>query len=342
MRWLGRWGLRATGPVVLVFLLVRVVDYGELGDIVRELQLLWALAAVGTVQLIILFRSLRWMEIHEASGLPRAPLTYQLRLTYATVLATLVLPQILNPFSRLVLLLQDGYQASRAAVAAVLEKGLDFVAFVVFGLLGSIVLASTFGALVWWAVGASVLMLVLSVGVYAARSQLGRLISALIPKLPGAGDGVSDDRLGALREIGSLNARTLVRFLLWSLLVALTQATTLYFLSRSLGVGLSYPFVVALWGVVALTMLLPLSVNGLGTREGILVVAFSAADKSADAAVALGLLVLIVVAIGSSPGAIEWLRRFFASTGRTASAGTQETAAVAVSSSAPPQGERSR
>ena len=337
MRWLGRWGLRATGPIVLVFLLVRVVDYGELGDIVGELQLLWALAAVGAVQLIILFRSLRWMEIHEASGLPRAPLTYQLRLTYATVLATLVLPQILNPFSRLVLLLQDGYQASRAAVASVLEKGLDFVAFVAFGLVGSIVLASTFGALAWWAVGAAVLMLVMSVGAYAARAHLGRLIWALIPKLPGAGDSANDDRLGALREIGSLNARTLVRFLLWSLLIALTQATTFYFLSRSVGVGLSYPFMVALWGVVALSMLLPLSVNGIGTREGILVVAFSAADRSADAAVALGLLLLVVVAIGSSPGAIEWLRRFFASPGRT-----QETAAVAVSPSAPPQGERSR
>ena len=341
MRWLGRWGLRATGPVVLVFLLVRVVDYGELRDIVGELQLLWALAAVGMVQLIILFRSLRWIEIHEASGLPRAPLTYQLRLTYATVLATLVLPQILNPFSRFVLLLQDGYQASRAAVAAVLEKGLDFVAFVAFGLLGSIFLASTFGALVWWAVGAAVLMLVLIAGAYAARSYLVRIILALIPKLPGGGDSVDDDRLGALREIGSLNGRTLVRFLLWSLLIAFTQATTLYFLSRSVGVGLSYPFMVALWGVVALTMLLPLSVNGVGTREGIFVLAFSAADKSADAAVALGLLLLIVVAIGSSPGAIEWLRRFFFRTGGTAQPGVPETASAASPSATHPQGEQS-
>ena len=342
MRWLSRWLLRATGPVVLVFLLVRVVDYGELRDIVREIDIVWALLALAMVQLLMLTRTYRWIDIHQLFGLPRASFGYQLRLSYATMLATLVLPQIVNPFSRFVLLLQDGYQAKRAAPASVLEKLLDLVAFVTFGLYGSIVLASTFGGLVWWAVGAIVLAIGLGLAAYAGRSYVGRLVTALLPKLPVVGGETADSVLGAFRELRALNAQAAARMLAWSLVVALVQATVLYFLARSLHVDLSYPFMVAVWGVVALTMLLPLSVNGIGTREAVLVVAFSAADRSTDAAVALGLMVLVVVAVGSSPGAIEWLRRFFVSRDPGVPAGTQETAPAAASSPAHPQGEQSR
>lgn len=311
--WVARWALRATGPVVLVVLLVFVVDYGELRGIVGDLRFGWVIGAVALVQGMVLFRTIRWIEIHEAFDLGKASLSYQLRLTYATNLATLVLPQILNPFSRLILLMQDGFRARRAAAASVVEKLFDFASFAGFGLYGSIFLASEFEALLWWAVGAVVAGVGLLVVAYLARSHLDALIAAFLPRVPGFRDQAGGEGSGVLQQLWStLNVRVIARLLFWSFFVALTQASMLYFLSRSLGVGLSYPYMVATWGVIALTMLLPLSVNGLGTREGVLVVAFSAVDGSTDAAVALGLLILVVVAIGSSPGALEWLQRFLA------------------------------
>ena len=114
----------------------------------------------------------------------------------------------------------------------------------------------------------------------------------------------------------SLNQIVAVRLLLWSLAISMTQATMVFFITRSVGVGLSYPFMVAVWGIIALSLLLPLSVNGVGTREAVLVTAFNAVDESTDAAVAIGLLTLAVVAVGSSPGLIEWLRRFATGSGR--------------------------
>ena len=88
----GAWALRATGPLVLAFLLIRVVDYGELGDLLGDLRYGWIVAAVGAVQLIILLRTFRWMELHKTFGLKHASFGYQLRLSYATAMATLVLP----------------------------------------------------------------------------------------------------------------------------------------------------------------------------------------------------------------------------------------------------------
>lgn len=321
-RRLGQWALRATGPVLLVILLWRVVDYEELGDIVGGMTLPWALAALGAVQLIILLRTFRWIEIHKAFGMPRAPFGYQLRLSYATSIATLVLPQVVSPFSRLVLLLQDKYEAKRAAAGSALEKLLELLAYVGFGVYGAIALATIFAGLVWWAVGLALAALVGGAGIYLGRGRLARIAAALIERAPGSGEGADGDRSEMAHEIVSLNPRVLGGLLGWSLAIALVQATMLFFLTRSLGIDLSYPFIVAVWGIIALSMLLPISVNGIGTREAILVVAFDAADKSTDAAVALGLLVLAVVAVGSTPGAIEWLRRAVTGSGRPASHGT--------------------
>lgn len=333
-RIVARWGLRLVGPAVLVVLLVRVVDYGEFRELLGDIRIPWLIGALAAVQLILLLRTLRWIELHAAFGLPKATFGYQLRLSYATLLATLVLPQIVNPLSRLVLMVQDGYRAGRTLAGSVLEKLLELGAFVVFGVYGSIVLASTFGGLVWWAVGAAAALGVVAFAAYLLRSRLTEIAIALIDRLPGLGAGGSE-RDEVAHEIVALDRGVLARLSGWSLAIAMTQATMLYFLSRSLGVNLSYPYIVATWGVVALSLLLPLSVNGLGTREAVLVAAFKAADKSTDAAVAVGLLAFGVVAAGSLPGAIEWLRRFLRGSGEPIA----ETPPVAPPG-AQPQGEQ--
>ncbi len=314
------WALRAVGPIVLAFLLVRVVDYGELRELLRDLRYGWLVAAVGAVQVIVLFRTLRWMELHAAFGLRPAPFSYQLRLTYATSLATLVLPQIVNPLSRLVLLLQDGYKTGRSLAASISEKLLDLASYVAFGVIGSIALASTFGSLVWWAAGLAVVAVAGVWIAYVERARLGELAARVIDWLPGMGVGNTDAAPDAApdttQDILSLDRKVVVRVLLWSLAISFTQATMLFFITRSVGIDLSYPFMVAVWGIIALSLLLPLSVNGVGTREAILVTAFSAVDRSTDAAVAIGLLTLVIVGIGTSPGVIEWVRRTLAGSGR--------------------------
>jgi len=240
--------LRATGPVLLVILLVRVVDYGELRDAVAGIEVGWALAALVMVQAMVVLRTFRWIDIHEALRLPRAPMLYQLRLTYATNFATLVVPQIVSPFSRFLLMVQDGYRPQRVAVASVGEKGLDLVAFLAFGLYGSIYLASVFGGLVWWASATAALLLGVALAAYAGRARLGRLAVLLIEKLPGASSIGDGDGTALVSELGAFSPRVVARLCGWSLLVALAQATILYFVSRSLGVDLSYPFMVATWG----------------------------------------------------------------------------------------------
>jgi len=53
----------------------------------------------------------------------------------------------------------------------------------------------------------------------------------------------------------------------------------------------------------------PISFAGLGSREAILVVLFTAAGEPKDAAIALGVLLFVVGLIARLPGALGWFRR---------------------------------
>jgi hypothetical protein len=90
-----------------------------------------------------------------------------------------------------------------------------------------------------------------------------------------------------------------------ALAVAAAQVSASYCATRAVGLDLSVAFVAAAWGLVALSMLLPISVNGIGTREGIYVATFATAGVTRDAAFAASLVVVAASVVASSPGAVE-------------------------------------
>lgn len=82
-----------------------------------------------------------------------------------------------------------------------------------------------------------------------------------------------------------------------------------YCLGRSLSLALSLGHYFVLAPLVALLTMIPISLNGIGVREGSLIVLTAAlgASVEADQAVALGLLSSIVVLAVSLLGAIVYV-----------------------------------
>lgn len=64
----------------------------------------------------------------------------------------------------------------------------------------------------------------------------------------------------------------------------------LYFLAKAMHLDISYSFVIALVSISAIATLIPISVNGLGVREGVFIYLLSTINISKEAAVILSLL----------------------------------------------------
>lgn len=122
----------------------------------------------------------------------------------------------------------------------------------------------------------------------------------------------------ACRQALTFNSR-LAAGLLLGLLVHLVNFTIIYFFARALRTSMSYTQVVLMMPVVLFLLLLPLTINGHGLREVLLVGYFSyfrvqssgqPAAGSNDLAIALSLLMVANDLFCSLPGGIWYFSKF--------------------------------
>ncbi len=299
--------LRFVGPLLLVALLVWVVDLRKAVRALADADLAWVLCCIAAFHAVMLLRAARWAAIHALFKLGRLGLMYNLRLSYATGIASLVVPQFISPFARFVMLVQDGYPRARSGAAALLEKAGDLCTYVAIGVPGLLYIAAREGHAAYaWAGGAAAL----AAAVAAAGTMRGRVggVADFILRRVGPPEAPSAAR-GVEEVIDSRNGAHLAAFAGTSLATGFLQLIATYVAVRALGLDLAFTYVAAAWGVVALTMLLPISVNGLGTREGVYVAVFAAQGVGREDAFAVSLLVVAASLAAAAPGVLEWLYR---------------------------------
>ncbi len=307
-RWRPRMmlALRIAGPLLFVALLVWFVDPRDVARTLGNADPLWLGLCVLAFHVVTLLRVARWVVVHAVFGLRPAPWLYHVRLSYATALAALIVPQFISPFARFAMLVQDGQPRLRSAGASLAEKFGELFAYAAAGLIGGCYFVAVLGG-PWWAIAA--------IGAAAAVAACAwPLYGALQPLLSWTMNRVrqtlGEETVDELNVIVARNRRReFVLAAVLSLAIAMSQAAAAYFAVRAVGIDLPFTFVAAAWGLVALTMLLPLSVNGIGTREGVYVALFATRDIPAEAAFSAAVVVVAAALVAAAPGALEWVYR---------------------------------
>jgi uncharacterized membrane protein YbhN (UPF0104 family) len=230
----------------------------------------------------------------------------------------------LGSAARLAVVSDTGRSLGRGLAAVIIERLCDVTAAALVGLaLLPYVIDSGqgtfFAVLIGIACGGMLVLLALVLGLRSTAERSG-----LRRRLEGSGFGrrlleVGDETLSALGVIGRTD---LVFAGILSLAINLVTASALYVAALSLDIDVSFALMVAAWSVVALSNILPISIQGLGPREGILIVALVGGGESREAGVALGLLWFALLTVSRLPGIFGWLHR-------PTMAGTQTTTQVA-------------
>jgi glycosyltransferase 2 family protein len=110
----------------------------------------------------------------------------------------------------------------------------------------------------------------------------------------------------ALRSF-RLQPRALVEGALLSLLVHLVQAGMHVVLGRALGIELPFSFCLIVYPLVGTFAAIPISVSGLGLREGGYLYLLSVIGIGKEASIAFGLLLFLIVAVNSLLGGVVFL-----------------------------------
>jgi uncharacterized protein (TIRG00374 family) len=214
--------------------------------------------------------------------------------------------------------LMRGYTLARytdrladAAVSVVVDRIMGLMAYMSTAAFAAFVVVGVTGrsdlVVVEWVAALSLAVVVAGLAVLLSRRLRG-LLSRLfgwrfLAPLAGLWQGISD----------ALNAyRFRYRALATAFGIALAGilCTTLvnWFLSQALGGLMSLPAILIFNPLIALVLMLPISIGGLGLNQAAYPFFYGLAGIPADHAVAVSVLMQAVIIVGSLPGGLFWLR----------------------------------
>lgn len=287
---------RFLGIFVLVFLLTQA-NISELMSRATRISVLPLAMSAGLAPLVIMLKALRWNSLLRLQGMEYMGSRSVMRIYFATHVIGLATPGRLGDFSRALYLSRTRrITLGRSLSSVLVDRLLDVVFMALVALAGVMVVGIARGFLIPLLPVGSVLILfgvlVVRLGylhrLLALRSFVSRIAIKVITS--------------PLLETASLQLRTLrvglIPFRTIRFLAPISQtivASLLYFLlAYCVAVGLQIPLgfeiIAYTVAITSIASLMPISISGMGVREGIVVLVFSKFGIDLDTSLAFSLL----------------------------------------------------
>lgn len=300
----GRLALRVGVSLGLLALVFLWVDLGALLDRFGRTEL-WGLAAIlALLTLDRLLMAYKWWLLLRARDLPLS-LWESIRVYYVASFAGLFLPMTVGADAVRVLAAPRAAGRSELIASIVLERGLGAGSQAILAVLALGLLARHAGLIreeLWWAVGGTVLAVVVLVPLSFALAGWG---SRWLDR-----EGISGRVLGPL--LTAYAAYRAHQPLLWgffglTLLEGFFPVAIHFVAARALGLELPFLLFLATIPIVFLVARLPVSLGGIGVVESSFVyLAVLLGVTSADA-FAIALLAEAALLVSLLPGAVAYL-----------------------------------
>ncbi|MBT5240539.1 MAG: flippase-like domain-containing protein [Rhodospirillaceae bacterium] len=276
---------------LLIFVLRRL-DLGAVGEALSRLTPETILVAAG---LYLLAHGLNGVKLQVLMA--DRPLKDLVRYTFVALYYGTVLPgQLLGDAMKAYRLVRPGDDGATVVAAVVVDKITGLVALVLITGLALLIdprgFPNAFPALSFALLAGLVLAL---------------LLPLVVPKFP----NVLDNALGRFLRAWHASARDwgpLFGSLFTGIAFQILSVIVVAYIGTGMGISLSFPAWVAVVGLVSLVLLLPVTVAGVGLREGGLVILLGFVGVAPADAVALSLALLGYTLFGAVVGAIADLK----------------------------------
>ena len=298
-RWAFGMLLRIAGTVALMALTLRNLDWPRLLELFETVDWRWWGAGLGLGLVVQCLAAIRWAVLARPIGF-REPITVFIRRFFEGQFFSLCLPTSIGGD------VVKAYRLSATTRGRVLA-GCTVLADRLAGLSALGVIAITalisnqasLSLLPALLVGAGLLVAVL----LPARLIVGNLdaLAKFLPSNP-AVQGVVAGLLPYQQRPGLI-----LSAVIWSLFVQMGGALVVDAVGKSIGTDLPVSFWFAAVPLVALAMVLPISISGVGIREGGLAVLLAPYGVPPEKAVAIGLLWFLVTIVSGLVGGVMFL-----------------------------------
>jgi hypothetical protein len=265
----------------------------------------WIAAAVALVVFDRALMAYRWIVLLRAlDPAARPPLGAVIRVFFVSTFVGTFLPSVGGDVVRAFGLSKLGVAASASAASVLLDRVLGVLSILLVGLLGVAIAGREVAdrgvvlALVIAAAGCA------AAGLVVFSERAAAWLHRVAARLPLAAVGHGGAALiEALRRYRHRHG-DLLNVIAGSVGVQLLRVVQAYCLGRALGIGAPLLVYLAYVPLILLIMLLPITVNGLGTSQVAFVWLFGRAGVDEPRAFALSVLFVALGAVGNLPGGI--------------------------------------
>jgi glycosyltransferase 2 family protein len=294
-----RRGALALRVLVSAALLAAVLLYADVGDVLaalRDGQWEWFAVALAVMAVCLVLGALRWWLLLEGAGIHIAARDSIRPYAVSFVLNILLPTAVAGDAVRTWVIGRQSGRLLGAAAATVVDRltalaCLFVVGWVAYAVDRSAVPESVLVAFAWVTAGLAV---ALALGVMAAVG-----VRPLVHRLPERVANVIRESWGIVRSWAS-TGQLVVRVVALGLAYQVLVVTVFVLAAKIVGVELSFALAAVSTPIVVLAPLIPVSVGGLGIREGGFVILLGQAGIGAADATVVSLLSAATVVIASA------------------------------------------
>lgn len=286
--------LKTSVSLILLGWLLSHIDLPTTWHLFQNFDLIYLIPALLLSLSGILLSVYKWSAILKSIG-HNAPFESLLRILWIGLFFNNFLPgRTGGDLVRLYSLSQMIQNGLRATLSIVLDRGLNLIALIAIGALAFYPNATL------WTIHWS--------QTYTVWGLLVVLSSCSFLLLPRIKTFIQKQMQEVYRALKSITAIQMVFILALALLYQTTMILSHVFIATGLGQKVATAHFFYLIPLTALTTLLPISLNGLGVREGTFVLAFTQVGMTSENAVALSLFATLLTMLVSLIGGIFYAR----------------------------------
>jgi len=291
-----RWLLRLIGPAILIYFLL-TTDVNKILDNLRDLHWAPLLLSLALYLVFVAVKAWRWNMLMRDLGMRPPPLGFSMVLYMIGLFLGSATPGQSGDFIKAWYLRERGQPLASALFSILLDRLFDFLIMAILSLLGLVAFLHIFPPAVQspvlvTTIGFAALMVLLIPALMARRPRDWLMTRALLLAPRRLRPAIERWR-GQFAEL-DLRPALMANLLLATICSATCTMARLWLLFEALDLHIPLLALVSSMALVSILQVLPISFSGVGIRDVILVAVLATYGYSADKAIALSALFLLV------------------------------------------------
>ncbi len=292
--------LQFLGPAILIYILFQI-DFESLIKQIGLLKWHFLILVIITMILHIITRSLRWQTVLNSLGINISKIQC-INLHWLGLFVGVITPGRLGELVKVYFLKNKGFDGFRSFFNIVVDRVIDILTLLSFGVLIFLFFLKDIGIYV---ICFGIIVLFVMILIFLLIGQKS-FLNRFLPKDFKEYNRFTFNKL--IKGIKGLRIKEIFSFLIYFILAWSFHFTARYFVALSLGLDLSFIDVSVASILMAIVVILPISVAGLGTREAVAIYVFSLFGLNKEIALIFSLLVFSMDLIVLVPGLIPYFK----------------------------------